>query len=490
MKVKHLCLFVFAHLSFNLCAQNNPNIIWIITDEHNFRTLGCYRDLLPPEQAFMWGKGVVETPNIDRLGKQGVLFTKMYTSSPVCSPNRASMFTGQYPHTVNVSQNNKVMDLSYPTIATVLSQHGYQTGYAGKWHLSGEAKPGWAPKPTYGFQDNRFMFNRGHWKKFGIDTHGQPYVASKDKSNLPSAALNNANEESFSTDWITDRMLKFINQNQNNPFFYVVSLPDPHDPNLVRAPYNTMYKNVSFNVPKSYYYKKTKDDPKWRHSDPKINNEQHILKMLPSYYGMVKCIDDNVGRLLAQLESLKLLDNTIILFSSDHGDMLGEHRRKNKGVPFEGSAKIPFLIHYPNGIRPGSVVRKAANATDWMETILSLAGVQNRPKTAGRDLTPLIKNPNLKVWDDITFLRIGGWVAAFDSQYKLVLDTGKSTSPWLLDLKADPNETTNYINSSQHERVLKHLARKLQQYIVEQNDPHYKNGNIMGKLQKLIGEGS
>ena len=285
-------------------------------------------------------------------------------------------------------------------------------------------------------------------------------------------------------------MLKFIDQNQNAPFFYVVSLPDPHDPNLVRAPYNTMYKNISFTLPESFHYKKVKSDPKWRSSDPKIPDEQHILKILPSYYGMVKCIDDNVGRLLTQLESLKLLDNTIILFSSDHGDMLGEHRRKNKGVPFEGSAKIPFLIHYPNGIAPGSVVRKAANATDWMETILSLAGVQNRPITAGRDLIPLIKNPNLNVWDDITFLRIGGWVAAFDSQYKLVLDTGKSTSPWLLDLKADPNESMNYINSPQHKKVVRHLAKKLQQYINDQNDPHKTNTSIMRKLEKLIAQGS
>lgn len=485
-----MCLFVFAHLSFNLCSQNNPNIIWIITDEHNFRTLGCYRDLLPPDKAYMWGESVVETPNIDRLGKQGVIFTKMYTSSPVCSPNRASMFTGQYPHTVNVPQNNMVMGQSFPTIATVLSENGYRTGFAGKWHLSGEAKPGWAPKPTYGFYDNRFMFNRGHWKKFGIDANGKPYVAARDNSNSPSTSLNNANEESFSTDWITDRMLTFIDENHNKPFFYVVSLPDPHDPNLVRVPYNTMYKNYSFKLPKSFYYQKSEGDPKWRDNDPKIKDEQHILKMLHSYYGMVKCIDDNVGRLLSQLESLALLDNTIILFSSDHGDMLGEHRRKNKGVPFEGSAKIPFLMHYPNGIMPGKVVQKAANATDWMETVLSLAGVQNRPKTAGRDLTPLIKNPNFKPWDDVTFLRIGGWVAAFDSQYKLVIDGSKSITPWLLDLDIDPDETTNYFNSPTHKKTVYRLAKKLQDYIINQNDPHKENPNIMRKLQKVLNGGS
>ncbi|MEM6830683.1 MAG: sulfatase-like hydrolase/transferase, partial [Bacteroidota bacterium] len=132
-------------------AQKNkhPNILWVITDEHNFRTLGCYRDLLPQDQALMWGEPVVATPNIDRLAAQGAIFDRMYASSPVCSPNRASMFTGEYPHTVNVATNDRVMDVNYPTIATVLKENGYRTGYAGKWHLSGEAKPGWQPNPNY-----------------------------------------------------------------------------------------------------------------------------------------------------------------------------------------------------------------------------------------------------------------------------------------------------------------------------------------------------
>lgn len=465
--------------------KQRPNILWIITDEHNFRTLGCYRNLLAPELANMWGEPVVETPNIDRLAKKGAIFTKMYSSSPVCSPCRSSMFTGQYPQTVNVPKNDRVMDTNYPTIASVLGKEGYRTGYCGKWHLSGEAKPGWEPIPSYGFQDNRYMFNRGHWKKLGFDDDREPRVAARDKNGAPSYSVANTDEKSFTTDWLADRTIDFIEANKNNPFFYVVSIPDPHGPNSVRPPYDTMYENAKFEIPKSFYFKKSQNDPKWRSNDPRIKSEKQLREIYVQYYGMVKCIDDNVGRIIAKLKKEGLLENTIVLFSSDHGDLMGEHHRVNKGVPFEGSAKIPFVVYHEKSIKAGTVVTKVANATDWMPTFLSMAGVKNQPETAGRDLNALIKKPNRKKWDDITFSRMGSWVAAFDSRYKFIIDNTKA-EPWLMDLEKDPDEGSNFYGEKGYEEVSKRMAKRLNEYMHEQKDPLVEDQQLMGKLSKAI----
>ena len=141
-----------------------PNLLIIQTDEHNFRTLGCYRKTLPNKQAFIWGKdAVVTTPHIDWLAENGALCTKFYATTPVCSPSRAAFVSGRYPQNTPVTTNNIALDDDIITFAEVLKRQGYATGYAGKWHIDGDGKPQWAPKRQFGFADNRYMFNRGHW---------------------------------------------------------------------------------------------------------------------------------------------------------------------------------------------------------------------------------------------------------------------------------------------------------------------------------------
>jgi len=133
--------------------QERPNLLIIETDEHHFNTLGCY------------GGTIVGTPNIDWLAKQGARCERFYATTPVCSPSRAALVSGRYPHNTPVETNNIPLDDGVVTFAEILRRQGYATGYAGKWHLDGTGKPQWGPKRKFGFEDNRFMFNRGHWKK-------------------------------------------------------------------------------------------------------------------------------------------------------------------------------------------------------------------------------------------------------------------------------------------------------------------------------------
>ena len=169
------------------------------------------------------------------------------------------------------------------------------------------------------------------------------------------------------------KAIEFIRQNRDNPFCYMVSYPDPHGPNTVRAPYDTMFNHLKFRKPETA----TKSDeglPRWAKKAERTITGPHMAK----YFGMVKCIDDNVGKLINYLRDNQLLDNTIIVFTSDHGDLRGEHHRHNKGNPLEASAKIPFIVYYPAKIPAGSVVNNAFNTVDFAASILSFMGQKSR----------------------------------------------------------------------------------------------------------------
>jgi arylsulfatase A-like enzyme len=434
--------------------SKRPNLLIIQTDEHNFRTLGCYRDTLPPDQALMWGDAVVETPHIDRLAKEGAIATKFYCTVPACSPSRGSFFTGLYPQSHDVQTNDIPLKENLVTFAEVLRRAGYSTGYSGKWHLSGEDKPGWDPDNNFGFEDNRYMFNRGHWKKLDF-VDGKPVVGMK--KGEPSYA-DIGDETTFTTDWLADRTIDFIEANKQNPFCYVVSIPDPHGPDTVRAPYDTMYAHQKYTEPVSAQ-KPDESLPSWATKN-NPNYEQD------KYYGMVKCIDDNVGRISHYLEKNGLFDSTIVIFTADHGDMRGEHGRQNKGVPLEASAKVPFLIRWPGQIKAGSQVDHVLNNVDFLPSILSLMNVPHAVPNNGRDASWMFNGGAEPAgWDDVTVVRGASgrkWLAAMTPRYKLVI--GPEDEPWLLDLKVDPNELVNGYANPENKPEVERLTKALADY--------------------------
>lgn len=464
-------------------AKTQMNLLIIQTDEHNFRTLGCYRDTLPPEQAFVWGKeAVVETPAIDSIAARGALCTSFYATSPVCTPSRASFFTGVFPQNTGSPQNDLPMKSEMITFAKVLQDNGYSTGYAGKWHLDGPGKPQWAPERKFGFADNRFMFNRGHWKKFEITWDG-PQIAARQKGK-PSYALAGADEESFSTDWLANRAIDFIKTNADKPFCYHLSLPDPHGPNTVRAPYDSMYENMVIRAPMTFSM--ASENPKWASAGGKNSVGKFRGDLMTQYFGMVRCIDDNIARILKTLDELKLTERTAIVITSDHGDLCFEHGRLNKGNPYEGSAKIPMIVAVPGKVPAKRVVHQALGTVDFAPTILPLLGFVAPTKTQGRDASGLLTG-EAKDWKDIAFLRNGGtkasWVAAVTDRYKLVVSV--SDVPWLFDLQEDPDELRNAISAST-EQVTKELANELIRYGAKYSDPFLSDKKIASQLSQLV----
>jgi len=455
------------------------NLLIVHTDEHNFRTLGCYRRHLPPEQALMWGPAVVETPNIDWIAEHGATCTSFYATTPVCSPSRAAFMSGRYPHNTPVNTNNIPMNDDIVTFAEVLRRNGYTTGYAGKWHLDGPGRPQWAPPRKFGFEDNRYMFNRGHWKQLE-DTPEGPRVKAR-KGNQPTYSVEGADAESFTTDFLCDRAVRFIEAQKDRPFCYMVSLPDPHGPDTVRTPYDTMFKGQEYKVPRTFD-KPEEGLPSWGAKEGQFQDMAH-------YYGMVKCIDDNVGKLLQCLRENDLIDHTIIVFTADHGDLRGEHHRQNKGVPYEGSACIPFVIRYPGEIQPGTVVPEAMTCVDFKPTILRLMGVASPETDEGRDCSALLIEGKAPAgWNDVAFMRgtgeEQGWVAVITRRYKLVYST--KDDPWLFDLDREPDELTNFFTNREYRDTVRTLSKELRDYGAKWNDPRVANPRIQADLKWAI----
>ncbi|MCC8171597.1 MAG: sulfatase [Parabacteroides sp.] len=474
-------------------AQDKPNILIIHTDEHNFRTLGCYRECLQNEQAFPWGEGVtVETPNVDYLAHRGVLFTRCYATSPVSSPSRASFMTGLYPQHNGVWTNDMELSDEAVTFGEVMRRNGYATGYFGKLHINGKGRPEWQPERDFGFSDNRYMYNRGHWKKI-TEPGGKPAFQ-------PDAPVQTTDSLTFPTDYFTNRAIEFIGRHQAAPFCCMVCFPDPHSANLVRTPYDTLYTHLPFRQPRTASAD-TAGMPAWAHGS---GLKEDLPEDMAQYFGMIKCIDDNVGRLLDALRQNGLLENTLVVFTSDHGDMCGQHGLINKGVPLDDSARVPFIVSYPAGMRSGLRIGHVMSVTDFTPSLLSFCGLPVPAGCDGRDLSPLWKGEKLPTsYPDIVFMRAitpkiksdwdesatamrTQWVSAVTPRYKLTYSEYAPDAPWLTDLEKDPDETQNRYADPDYRQIVSRLATALKAYGERYDDPRTGHPKIRKEIEEAI----
>ena len=464
------------HEAFAKTLEDGPNLLVIHTDEQNFRTLGCYRDLMPEDRALMWGPTVCETPNIDWLANNGAVATRFYATTPVCSPSRGAFLTGLYPQNNAVVSNSGTLADDAVTFGEVLRRTGYATGYAGKLHIDGNGRPKWAPERKFGFTDNRYMFNRGHWKQLA-DTPEGPSVIDSEKYSVVGA-----NDENFTTDFLADKTVDFINEHKDEPFAYMLSIPDPHGPNSVRAPYDTMYTDKPWKAPATMS-KSTEGLPEWGQKHEAVENGFRPDSMA-QYFGMVKCIDDNVGKILTAVRKAGLIEKTIVLFTSDHGDMCFEHARVNKSVPFEASAKVPFVLYCPGKVNSGLVVNEALGCVDFMPTILGLMGVKSPGTEDGRNAAALFTDKAPSDWDDIAVFRSsgrsGGWLAAATKRHKLVVTS--DGAPWLFDMEKDPYELENFFADPASREIVRTLSTGLLAYCKTHKDPRIQSPRIKDDL--------
>jgi len=435
--------------------EPRPNLLIIHTDQQSSWTLGAY------------GGNLVGTPRIDSIGRQGAVLNQFFTNSAVCTPSRGCLVTGRYPHAHGAYRNNIELGRDEVTLAEVLRRSGYDTGYAGKWHLDGPPKPGWMkPERSMGFDDCRWMFNRGHWKSVRPREGEPPFVTYQ------------VGKGQYTTDWLAERTIEFIGRQRSRPFFYMVSIPDPHTPFTVRAPYDTMYQPGDMPVPATIGQTGLpwgdppaakpagKDKGRGRKAGRKgaaatlATRQANCRKRKAQYCGEVKCIDDNVGRILDALAKKGILDETVVVFTTDHGEYMGEHGLYGKNQLYETAYRIPFLVRWPKRIPARTAVDHIVSTVDVQPTLLGLMGIEPSGREQGRDASAAVCGKKAD-WADESLMHHSSLTRAgiFTPEYELaVLQTGPGI---LFDRRNDPEQVHNLYGDPGRRKVLKELTARV-----------------------------
>ncbi|MCC8144567.1 MAG: sulfatase-like hydrolase/transferase [Tannerellaceae bacterium] len=400
---------------------------------------------------------------------------------------------GLYPQHTGIYMNDMLLRKEAVTFAEILRSNGYNTGYIGKLHVNGKERPGWNPERDFGFTDNRYMYNRRHWKVITATPEGAQFKRE--------ATIREAGSIHFTTDFLTNQTIDFIRHQPDIPFCCMLSLPDPHGPNQVRAPYDTLCSHLSFQQPATAL-KDTTDLPCWSYGG---NLPDDQMEDMAAYFGMIKCIDDNVGKILAVLWETNLLEKTIIIFTSDHGDMCGEHGLINKGVPLEASAKVPFIISFPAGGIHNSHTDHVMSLVDFTPSLLGYCGIRTEQAFDGRDLSALWKGEQPEGnYKDIIFMRsttplmesdwdesaTAGryrWLSVVTPQYKLTYSENEEDVPWLTDLAKDPGELVNCYGMPGYHAIVKELASELVNYGKSYNDIRIYYPHLRKELERVTG---
>ncbi len=450
-----------------------PNVLLILTDQQRPDTLG-FRGQTP-----------CRTPNIDRLAKEGVSFDRAMTPCPLCLPSRASLFTGLYP-TQNDMMSNQDGYLTSCEMLDHFRSAGYQINYAGKWHM-GEGNIGdftdnhaGDSTPVYsqwckdqGLIDG-WMFNDPATRTTRTPSMSIPKVHCQD---LP---VNKTNEA-----YVTDFALQMIrDRDTEKPFFQVVSYNGPHPPFMIPEPYFSMYdpKDVPLpanfgpqtgehNVNKTSYYRQLfldhgEDFNAWRAS-------------YAVYWGFVTMIDDMVGRVIDEMEEQGLLDDTIVIYTSDHGENLGAHGLWQKMVPYDESIRVPLIMRCPGSIAENSRTDMPACLVDVAPTLAALTDLQSNTDWPGRDLMRADwSDPN----NPASFAMhrpIGDWMNVTDwrmierQRFKYVWYRDQGGE--LFDLENDPAEICNLIGQDEHQSRVAALRLELNDFLEQTGDPLLPN---------------
>ena len=431
-------------------------IIVVVTDDQSRWSLGCY------------GNKESRTPNMDRLAKDGAKFLSAFVATPVCSPSRASFLTGRYGTQVNITdwitpkeaQGGLGLPREAITWMSLLQRAGYFTGLIGKWHL------GMLPQ----FHPTRNGFN--HFMGFlgGGNSPMNPTLEIGGKEQKLKGSL---------PDILTDDAIDFVKKNRERPFALMLNFREPHAP---------------------YAPTPAEDAAPFKNLDPTIPDfpnlpVKRVKQLTREYYASVHSVDRNLGRLLELLDQLGLRENTIIIFTSDHGYMIGHHGLIHKGNAawiiegrekerrpnmFDHSLQVPLLVRWPGVVKPGTEVREMVSNIDTFASILGILKVPppSDYKQEGKDFSPILRGEKV-AWRDAIFAQYdphNGLKANMRTirteRWHLVRQYMKNGQPdELFDLKNDPEELRNLYDDAKHREVREQLQQRLTEWMRSVDDP-------------------
>lgn len=459
-----------------------PNILWLMSDQHHAGCMGVA------------GHPDVRTPNLDGLARRGVMFTRAYCNNPICGPSRVSMITGQYIRTTGVT-GNELFDADLPnpgTLPTVLRQHGYQTAMIGKGHMLRRwDQEGFeyirycdlcdadrADPRTCHYFDHLVRHGLADLYDLGYRPEGQPGAGwAPFISELP--------YEHSVEHWTGDEALRFLHsRDADRPFFLKVSFQRPHNPLSPCREHAGLYDPSKLKLPDSIrdlFERRFEGKPAFQRRHiasnvstgyPYVPRDQADLRLNLAYYlALVTVIDEQIGRILDHLRLTGELENTIVLYTSDHGDFAADHglMLKNLGI-YESIHRVPLILSFPGGPR-GVQRRGLVELVDLYPTLCDLVGLPTPGHVEGRSLLPVVERDQGKQmvfceWDFTSHPEQRRVAAVRDQRYRLVvydaIDEGE-----LYDHDSDPGELINRWSDP----ALLHVREQLRQALAEHRGP-------------------
>lgn len=426
-------------------APIRPNLLFVFADQWRGMDLGGA------------GHPELRTPHLDRLAAEGTRLTRAYATTPVCCPNRACLLTGTYPTTNRVIANDLPLPPGWPTLGTVARDHGYRSGYVGKWHLDGAPRSKFTPpgERRFGFDDFWAAYNCTH-----------DYLHPKFYRDTPKLIEVPGYEPVVHT----DLALEFLETHDERPFCLVLSWGPPHDP----------YEWV----PDEY----RRFDPGTLElrgnavldADNAMVRYMNCRQATADYYAQIEALDAQFGRLLAALDDSGLTENTLVVFTSDHGDMLWSHGLLKKQVPFEEAVNVPFIARLPGRLEGGRTSETLLGTVDLLPTLCGWLGWEVPPTAEGLDLSAAIAGhadgPEHVFLGSHCALEEAEW--QFLPEWRAVRTRGflyaevPGRVPWLLfDTERDPLQRRNLIGDLAYRAEQTELTRLLGDRLARAGDP-------------------
>lgn len=457
-----------------------PNLIVFLPDQQRADTIACY------------GSGKVHAPNLNKLASESVIFERAYVTQPVCTPSRSALMTGLWPHVTGCTKNSVPLQPQFQALPELLQNKNYRTAYFGKWHLGHETLP------QRGFHEWISTEGLSDYSEFLVAMGLTP---DKPNGNFSPLAVSDLSLELSKPRFIENRALQFVEQNRREPFILFVAFAEPHSP--YNGPLNnehplgeveldsTAASPASDHVPLRYRLMR-----EWQEAEAALDRTrrsdlfffgitpEEYKRIKRRYLGLVTLVDHSIGAILSSLERLGLRDNTIVVHTSDHGDMMGAHHLFAKEVMYEEAIRVPYLVRLP-GQRRSRRISRATSHIDFLPTLLDLLGQPRAPQCAGKSQLPLIHGESMppasiflewapnrtKIKKGTTLARRRLVKRAVEESTRTVitvdgwkLSLRDKDSNELYNLKEDPHETSNLYYGGQCGEIVSRCAGEIQRW--------------------------
>ena len=471
-----------------------PNVLFIFTDQQRADTMACY------------GNELIDTPNLNALADQSFVFEHAYVSSPICTPSRSTIMTGTWPHTNGCTKNNAPLDPSIPTVADLLPDE-YRTAYFGKWHLGNEVIRRHGFDEWVSIEDyyRRYYSEHGHLDvlsdhhRFLTDQGIEPDDESAGAAVFSRELAASLPEDLTKASFLSTRAADFIRANADRPFALYLNFLEPHPP--YDGPLNDMYDPTSIPVSPAFM----KDPPPNAGPVALMRSRASLLgdgmgdgpagpydeaywrSLIARYWGNVTLMDRALGRIIGALDEAGVSDRTVVVFTSEHGDQLGDHNIIGKAVFYEQSITVPLLMRVPWLTESQTRVRGRYSHIDTVPTILDLVGAPLPEHLQGESRLPVLRGESTLGGGDVVIDWTGFAVAPMDgfpeldrvqnTQHRILISSdgwklilGPGMRGELYDMNADPCEETNLFDEPRSIPRIRDMRDRLEIWQSENRD--------------------